>query len=151
MVEIIEYEEKYFEEFKTINLEWLEKYHLTEESDLEVLNDPQKKILDGGGCIYLAKAGDVIIGSAALIKTHDNIYELAKMAVVPAFHGKGIGKILLERCLEKAKEMKAEKLILYSNSQLKAALIMYEKYGFRHIPVIDSPFVTADVKMELSL
>jgi hypothetical protein len=28
---------------------------------------------------------------------------------------------------------------------------LYEKYGFQHVPVVDSPFLTADVRMELVL
>jgi hypothetical protein len=34
---------------------------------------------------------------------------------------------------------------------LKTALALYEKYGFQHVAVEDSPFATADVKMELVL
>ena len=46
---------------------------------------------------------------------------------------------------------KAAKLILFSNSQLTTAISLYEKYGFKHIAATDSPFLTADIKMELSL
>lgn len=151
MVEIIEYEHKYLEDFKRLNIEWLEKYGLAEQHDFDVLNDPQTLILDGGGYLFLASENGVIVGSAALVNEHDGIYELAKMAVDPIARGKGIGKILIERCLQKTKEIKAKKILLYSNSQLTTAISMYKKYGFVHIPVIDSPFVTADVKMELSL
>jgi hypothetical protein len=34
---------------------------------------------------------------------------------------------------------------------LQTALGLYEKFGFQHIEVLDSPFETADVKMELHL
>ncbi len=150
-MEIIEYSAQYYDDFKRLNMEWLEKYQLIEEYDLEVLNDPQKKILGPGGYICLAKEGDVIIGSAALIKVEDGIFELAKMAVAPQHRGKGTSRVLIETCINKARHMGAKSIMLYSNSQLKTAIGLYEKYGFRHLPVIDSPFVTADVKMELSL
>jgi putative acetyltransferase len=58
---------------------------------------------------------------------------------------------LLNRCLEEARKQNAKKIFLYSNSQLETALKLYEKYGFRHVPVVDAPFATADVKMELIL
>ena len=45
----------------------------------------------------------------------------------------------------------AEKIFLYSNSQLQTAISLYKKYGFEHVPVTGAPFLTADVKMELSL
>ncbi len=150
MIEIIEYKEKYANDFKRLNLEWLEKYDLTELHDLEIINDPQSTILDTGGCIYLAKSGDEIVGTAALIKEGDGMYELAKMAVTSSFQGKGISKLLIEKCLEAAKKFNAKKIMLYSNSQLTAAIALYKKYGFKHIDASDSPFVTADVKMELS-
>lgn len=147
-IAIIQYEQQYAADFKKLNLEWLDKYSLTEEADLKVLNDPEKEILVPGGCIFLAKAGDDIVGSCALIPEGQDEYELAKMAVAPAFQGKGISKMLLEKCLEEAVNKKAKRIFLLSNSQLNTALTLYEKYGFRHIPVTGSHYVTADIMME---
>ena len=151
MIELIEYSDHYASDFKQINLEWLEKYGLAEEPDFLMLNDPLGKIIEPGGAVYLARIENNIVGSAALIHEHDGIFELAKMTVVPAWQGKGISKLLLEKCLDKARELKARKIILFSNSQLHAALQLYLKYGFKHVKVMNSPFVTADVKMELEL
>lgn len=151
MIELITYENKYQPDFKRLNLEWLDKYNLTESHDLEVLNDPEGTVIARGGCIFLAKEGEEIIGTAGLWKESEEEYELVKMTVAPAYRGKGISKLLLERCLSAARELGAEKIILYSNSQLKTALGLYEKYGFHHVPVTGAPFLTADVKMELSL
>jgi GNAT superfamily N-acetyltransferase len=149
MVSIIDYEDIYAGDFKDLNLEWLDKYHLTESHDLMVLNDPRGTVIDRGGYIFLAKEGIDIVGSAGLMKEHDGVYELAKMVVAPAYRGKGISKLLMEACLAKAKEIGAVKLVLFSNHQLTTALHLYESYGFRHVEVKDSPFVTADVRMEL--
>jgi putative acetyltransferase len=146
---IIDYEDRYQPAFRALNLVWLDRYNLTEPRDLEVLNDPRKTILEHGGYICLASHGAEIVGSAALMKEHDGIYELAKMTVAEQHQQKGISKLLLEKCLDKAKALKARKVILFSNHQLQAALGLYEKYGFRHVPVEDSPFLTADIKMEL--
>jgi putative acetyltransferase len=146
---IIDYEDRYQPAFRELNIAWLDHYNLTESHDLEILDDPRKTILENGGFICLASDGSQIVGSAALIREPDDVYELAKMAVADAHQQKGISKLLLEKCIEKAKEFNAKKIILFSNHQLKAALGLYEKYGFRHIPVVDSPFLTADIKMEL--
>jgi GNAT superfamily N-acetyltransferase len=150
-IEIIDYSDQYAEDFKRLNLEWLEKYNLLETHDQEVIDDPRGTILNTGGAIYLAKAGDAIVGSAGLAKTGIAELELAKMAVTPAWQGKGISRLLIEKCLEKAKALGAEKVSLFSNHQLTTAIGLYEKYGFRHVEVADSPFATADVKMELDL
>ena len=151
MAAIIEYSAQYKAVFKAINLEWLEHYQLLETHDVEVLDEPGKYILDGGGHIYLAKEGEEIVGSAAIINTGDGVFELAKMAVAPLHRGKGLSRLLIEKCLEKARQLGVKKLILYSNSQLQTAIALYTKYGFIHIPLGESPFITADVKMELSL
>jgi N-acetylglutamate synthase-like GNAT family acetyltransferase len=151
MIELIPYADEYASVFKLLNLEWLDKYNLTESHDLLILNDPRGTILDNGGAIFLAKSGDEIVGSAAIINEGEGIYELAKMAVTTAFQGKGISKLLLKKCIEAAKERNATKLILYSNSQLQTAISLYKKYGFKHVDVTDAPFLTADIKMELSL
>jgi ribosomal protein S18 acetylase RimI-like enzyme len=73
------------------------------------------------------------------------------MAVSPPHQGKGISKLLMDQCLARAKQVGAKKLTLYSNSQLLAAISLYLKYGFKQVPLENSPFVTADVKMELLL
>ncbi len=151
MIEIIDYSDEYANDFKQLNLEWLTKYNLAESHDLEIINDPKGMILDTGGYIYLAKAGDKIVGTAGLANEGNLVFELVKMAVIPAFQGRGISKMLIEKCLEKARELKAKKIFLYSNSQLTTAIALYKKYGFVHVDASNAPLVTADVKMELSL
>jgi putative acetyltransferase len=150
-IEIIDYEDRYQPVFKALNAEWLYKYNLMEDLDMETLNHPDRMIIGAGGVIYLARFEDQIIGSAALIPEHHGVYELAKMAVAEEFRNRGISRMLIERCLEMAKTLGASKVTLFSNHQLKAALTLYEKYGFQYVPVEDSPFATADVKMELKL
>jgi len=149
--QIVEYADEHKAAFRNLNIEWLDLYNLTESHDLQILDDPRGTILERGGFIYLALIENRVVGSAALMKEHDDVYELAKMTVAPDYQGKGISKLLIEKCLEKAKDIKASKIMLFSNHQLKAALGLYEKYGFQHVPVVDSPFLTADVKMELVL
>ena len=151
MIEIINYTEQYAPDFRQLNLEWLNRYDLAESHDLEIINDPQKTILDRGGVIYLAKSGPKIIGTAGLLTAEEGTFELVKMAVSPAFRGQGVAKMLLEKCLEAARQLKAKKIFLYSNSQLIPAITLYQKYGFTHIDASGSPYSTADVKMELVL
>ena len=150
-INIISYSDQYMSDFRRLNLEWLDHYHLTESHDLMVLDDPVGTIIDRGGVIYLAEAAGQIVGSAALMKEHEGVYELAKMAVTQSFRGKGISKLLIEKCIDKAKQLNASKITLFSNHQLKTALHLYQQYGFKHVEVKDSPFETADVRMELEL
>ncbi len=148
---IIEYRKEFHNDFRRLNLEWLDQYNLTESHDLLILDDPQATILDRGGYIWLATFDDAIIGTAALIKEKEGMFELAKMAVTEKYRGRGISKLLIETCLAKASEIGAKKLTLVSNHLLKPALKLYEKYGFYYVGIGDSPFKTADIKMELVL
>jgi putative acetyltransferase len=151
MIEIIDYSDEYANDFKQLNLEWLNKYNLAEAYDLEIINDPKKTILNNGGFIYLAKFMDNIVGTAGLANEGNSVFELVKMGVAPAFQGRGIAKMLIEKCLNKARELKAKKIFLYSNSQLITAITLYKKYGFVHVDASNSPLLTADIKMELTL
>jgi GNAT superfamily N-acetyltransferase len=151
VISILDFESKYAPAFRQLNLEWLEKYGLTEEPDLIMINNPQEEIIDTGGFIFLAKSGNEIVGTVALIKESPTQFELVKMAVAPFFQGKGISRLLMEKCLQAARESGAKRIYLQSNSQLTTAIALYEKYGFKHIPVKDAHYLTADVMMELLL
>ena len=151
MAVIIDYEDQYHKDFQRLNLEWLEKFNLVESHDLEILNHPREIVLDNGGFLFLLKEDDTIIGTAGIFKINDAEYELIKMSVAPEYRGKKFGDMLLEKCIDKAKEINASKLILFSNSNLQTAIRLYEKFGFKHLDVVDAAFKTADVKMELKL
>jgi putative acetyltransferase len=151
MIEIIEYQNKYQPDFYRLNIAWLDKYNLTESHDLMILDNPEGEIINKGGFIWLAREGGSIVGTAAIMKETDAVFELAKMAVDEAFQGNGISKLLIETCIDKAKKIGVSKLELFSNHQLISALGLYEKYGFKHVDVTNSPFETADVKMEMIL
>jgi len=150
-IQIVDFHKKHADDFKALNLVWLDEHGLTEEPDLEVLNDPQGKIIDQGGCIFIALSGEKAIGTAALIKSKNNLMELAKMSIHKDYQGKGLSKLLMDRCINAARIRGASGLYLYSSTKLKAALRLYEKYGFKHVPTIDSKYLTADVYMQLSL
>ena len=151
MAVIIDYEDKYIGDFQRLNLEWLEKFNLVESHDLEILNHPRENVIDRGGFLFLLVEDDTVIGTAGIFKINDQEYELIKMAVAPEHRGKKFGDMLLDKCIAKAKEVRASKLILFSNSNLQTAIRLYEKFGFKHVEVTDAPFETADIKMELYL
>ena len=47
--------------------------------------------------------------------------------------------------------MRVDRLILYSNTDLKIAVSMYAKFGFRIIPKTDFHNERANIKMEMIL
>lgn len=151
-MEIIPFQKEYARDFRDLNIAWLEKYFWVEPHDEEVLGKPQQYILDPGGNIFFVKEGDTIIGTVALMKIEDGIFELTKMAITPAAQGKKIGQKLMGHCLTYAKEMGWNKLIIYSNRKLENAIHIYKKYGFKEIPIEgNNPYARGDIKLELPL
>ncbi len=111
-VEIIEYEEKYFQEFFDINAQWIGENFVLEEVDKYVLQNPDKAILEEGGAILLAKYDGEIVGTGALMKMPDGAFEFTKMGVWQHLRGLKIGEKLLIAAIERAKEMKVPRLFL---------------------------------------
>ena len=150
-VEIIEFSEELSEPIKTLNYEWLEKYFRVEEGDIASLSNPKKYIIDKGGHIYYAKLDGKIVGTASLLKKTEIVYELGKMAVNEKAQGHGIGTILIEHCLNFAKQKQITTLILYSNTILQSAIHLYRKYGFEEIELESGLYERANIKMEKHL
>jgi putative acetyltransferase len=148
-LELSGYQKKYANDFKRLNLEWIEKYFVVEEHDLEQLSHPEEHIINGGGEILFALYNDDVAGVCALIKTGDDEFELAKMAVSPNFQGLQIGYKLGLHSIKIAKQMGAKRVWLESNRKLTPALNLYRKLGFKEIPLTFTPYARADIRMEL--
>ena len=59
--------------------------------------------------------------------------ELVKMYLLPQARGLGLGKIMIEKCIEQAKEKGFSKIYLETMPELKQALNVYAKFGFEHL------------------
>lgn len=151
MIEIIDYKDEYCKYFKALNLEWIQNYFKVEPADEYILSNPKTAILDKGGFIFFAKYGFEIVGTCALQMIDDKSFELAKMAVNKKHQGIGIGKMLMDKAIQQARELQLERLVLYTNSKLERALDIYRKNGFRVVPLDNHPTKRADIKMELAL
>jgi ribosomal protein S18 acetylase RimI-like enzyme len=150
-VTIVEYEARYKEAFQRLSYEWLEKYVGVEPEDERILNNHEDVILSKGGHIFFAIYGDEVVGTVSLIKVDHLTFELAKLAVTEAYQGLKIGEALMNACLFTARNEQASKIILYSNSMLKPAIRLYQKFNFVHIPTDSDKYVNADITMELKL
>jgi ribosomal protein S18 acetylase RimI-like enzyme len=148
MIEVVDYTEETREFVKALNYEWLEKYFEVEPNDVIQLGDPGKEIIDKGGLIFYAKHNGNIVGTASLLKVEEGIYELGKMAVSEKAQGLGIGKLLMEHCIKIAEQMGVSRLVLYSNTKLRPAIHLYEKYGFTEIILEPGHYGRANIKME---
>jgi putative acetyltransferase len=140
--------------FRALNEEWISKWFRLEEKDRVTLSDPQGKIIGPGGFVYVAAAGDTIVGTAALLNYGDGIYELSKMAVAPETRGQGVGRKLLAYVIEQARSLGAHTVFLGSSKRLENAVHLYESLGFRHVLPSELPemkYDRADVFMKMDL
>ena len=151
-VKIVPFKPEYANDFKTLNIAWLEKFFSVETKDALLLEHCQKSIIEKGGYIYFAECRQKRVGCFALIPIRHNVFELGKMAVDPKSQGKKIGQRLVQFAISLAKKNNWDKIILYSSTKLISALYIYRKYGFRQVTLEDeNPYNRSDIKMELVL
>lgn len=148
IVEIIPYSEEFAPFVKSLNVAWLEKYFVVEPFDEMVLSNPKEEIIDKGGKIFFAKYQNNIVGTFTLLKIDNHTFELSKMAVAENIQGIGIGKKMMDYCIEYAENNKIKKLVLYSNTILETAIRMYRKYGFIEVSLGSTVYKRANIKME---
>jgi len=135
-------------DFRRLNLAWIETFFQVEATDVEQLSHPER-ILANGGEIWFAMAADETVGTGALVHCGGGDYELAKMAVTPAFQGRGVGALLLGKLIERFQALGGTRLHLETNSGLESAIRLYRRFGFvEFTPATPSPYVRADVFME---
>ncbi|MEG6513609.1 GNAT family N-acetyltransferase [Desulforamulus ruminis] len=151
MLEIIEYQDQYKSNLKELSYEWLEKYVSVEPEDERILNRPNETVLEGGGHIFFAKFDGKIVGTVSLIKIDGDSYELAKLAVTELYQGRKIGRQLIEKCIQTAKQAGAKRIILYTNHVLQAAIYLYKYFGFKETPQNVKKYIEADIMMELKI
>ncbi|WP_343611664.1 GNAT family N-acetyltransferase [Novosphingobium sp.] len=121
------------EAFYRINAEWVQTMFTLEENDIQILTRPRELIIDGGGEILFVEAPDVgVIGTCALIRMGEGVFELTKMGVSAQARGRKAGEFLLAATLDRARAMGIETLYLLTNRKCEAAIHLYEKLGFVH-------------------
>jgi ribosomal protein S18 acetylase RimI-like enzyme len=151
-MEIVDYRPDLAGAFKALNEAWITQFFQLEAKDVEVLADPEGKVIaPGGHIVFVIETGEAV-GCCALLAMPDGGFEVAKMAVAEAHKGRGLGRLLMAACVERARAAGAPRLYLETNSSLAPALGLYRSFGFQVTqPAEPSPYARADVAMELRL
>ena len=151
--EIINLKIEYEKHFYDLNIAWLKEFFLVEDYDQKILSNPQKHIINKGGSIFFAKKNKKIIGVVALMPTDKlDVFELTKMGVKKSFRNQGVGRLLINKCIQKVKLDKLKKIIIYSNRKLENAIYLYKSFGFTEVELEKkSNYQRADIKLELRL
>jgi putative acetyltransferase len=147
-MEIVAFGPEHSAAFKALNEAWIAQHFTLEPKDREVLDDPVGMILDRGGKIAMALEAGEPVGCVALLAMVDGGYEVAKMTVIEAMRGSGLGRALMQWCIDTASAEGAPRLYLETNSSLAPALALYRAMGFRDLPPRETPYARCDVWME---
>jgi ribosomal protein S18 acetylase RimI-like enzyme len=142
----------YLPYFESLNKAWIEKDFVLEPDDRYVLEHAQEAILDRGGAMLYAVIDGQVAGTVALQPGPDGEVEMIKMAVDEARRGLGIGRLLILSAIAQAKKMGIRRLVLHSNSLLNAAAVsLYRRLGFTEVPLGESRYQRANIKMEINI
>jgi putative acetyltransferase len=109
-----------------------------------------------GSYYYVAVINDVLVGGAGIFPTEnlpDGTCELVKLYLHKDARGTGLGKQLLNKAMDWAKEYGYKKVYLESMPELSKAVTIYENVGFERInqPLGNSGHCGCDIWMVKSL
>ena len=88
-----------------------------------------------GGVVYFSNMQ--YYGSGGIAIQEKNASGFRLLAVDTTVRGQGIGKLLTNACINKAREQKAQQLIIHSTKAMQTAWSMYERLGFMQSADLD--------------
>lgn len=103
-----------------------------------------------GVLLLVADAAGEVVGTAAVRLLEPGLGELKRMWLRPSRQGRGLGRRLMDACLDEARRLGCRALRLDTQATLEAAVRLYRAYGFSEIPRYNDNH-RADIWMERSL
>ncbi len=128
--------------------------HDSEGTDAD-LNDIEDCYIKRGGLFEVLETPEgEIVGTVGLYPMTEETVELRKMYFAKKARGLGLGKQTLQRMIERAVKLGFKRIYLETNSRLKEAIGLYQKFGFtetdeKHAARCDQAFIL-DLKNESS-
>jgi putative acetyltransferase len=89
-----------------------------------------------GSIYFVAVSGNTLIGGAGIFPSNglpQGTCELVKMYLSPASRGKGLGKLLIEKCLDFSTNSGYKQVYIETMPELRKAVSVYEKFGFSYL------------------
>jgi putative acetyltransferase len=105
-----------------------------------------------GSVYWIAEADGIMAGGCGIYPTPglpEGCVELVKFYLSAPYRGKGLGRGLMEKCFESAREIGFRHLYLETLPELGKAVGMYEKAGFRYLsgPLGNSGHFACNIRM----
>ncbi|RZL06459.1 MAG: GNAT family N-acetyltransferase, partial [Hymenobacter sp.] len=86
---------------------------------------------------FVAEEAGEVLGGGGIFPTENlpaDTVELVKLYLLPAARGRGVGKALIEQCLQAARAQGYAHVYLETTEELTQAIPLYEKLGFVYLP-----------------
>ncbi|TDN38231.1 GNAT family N-acetyltransferase [Hymenobacter sp. UV11] len=85
---------------------------------------------------FVAEVNGEVLGGGGIFPTQGlpaNTVELVKLYLLPPARGRGVGKALINKCLEAARTNGYARVYLETTDELTQAIPLYERLGFTYL------------------
>ncbi len=111
----------------------------------ERLRDVAARACESSVLVAVAPDGEVLGGVTYVSGPEDPYSEelqpgeagIRMLGVAPAAQGHGVGRALVDACVERARQTGRRRVVLHTGTWMQAAQRMYERIGFRREPAGD--------------
>lgn len=147
-MEIIQYDNRYKQDFIDLNTEWIiSLFGFLEKEDLYTFQNIEEYISQGA-MIHFAMENNEVMATCMTKKADNETWEICKLAANQKYKGQGAGNAVFKRSMEYAIAHGAKRLFILSNSRLAPALHIYMKNGFTEIKLNDYEYKRGDIAFE---
>ncbi len=122
-----------------------------EPEDLLAVGDPESFYIRGGGAVLFALQESRPSGVVAVKNLGGGVYEFCKLVVLEHARGLGVGRGLVQACINFARDAGGRLLMLQSFRRLEVALRMYERMGFGPMPAPPQMLVLARTEVIMGM
>lgn len=147
-MELVNYDPAYKQNFIKLNTTWIKNnFGSLEKEDIKTIQEIEKEI-EKGAMIFFAVEKNIVLATCMTKPISENTWEICKLAADEQYKGQGAGSKVFKKCMDYAIAKNAKKLFILSNSKLKPALHIYQKYGFKEIKLDDYEYIRGDIAFE---
>ncbi|MDL0089525.1 GNAT family N-acetyltransferase [Campylobacter gastrosuis] len=150
-MKIVGYDAKFKNDFIRLNLAWISLMFKVEDEDIKELENIEPYIKNGGNIFFALDDDESVMSCCMIAPRDDGDWEIMKFATDDKYKGFGAGSACLKACIDYAKSLKIGKILIVSNTDCTSAVHLYQKFGFKQIPVDKKkfPFERANIAFEL--
>ncbi len=114
------------------------------------ITDIEANYLNRSGLFEVLQEDSDIVGTIGLYPLDAETIELRKMYFAPSIRGRGLGRKILARAIEKAKNLGYLRVYLETARVLKQAVHLYEAFGFQPVDIKHTPRCDQGYMLELT-